>query len=368
MYNHFDGQGRAPPGVNTDDKSGKCPLYDESHKRKDQQVDKAEKEAMAKVRAENPDLSEEDLKIKFAKGLQSSSNRHHGDHRHQVPMGFHHNHHRQHGHGMREADVAALYHRVPGAAFHAMFEGVGNVLDGGIPPQAVQQAQEQGRHAREPMRGPLPQHIQLQMQRQRHVSLQQQQQALHQQQQAALRQQQALGEDYLRHIEQQVRRTAELNHSAQTHGARMPAANDHVFQPFGNGLQAVEFLRQRHNNRAFGNNAGASVQDDARARRQPNGAHRILEDRSHRLGGGGNPDPPTQGRNVNDFRRRAAEINVERIAEPIAEWRRFPPNPFDPDPPPRLPVAFPQAPRRTGHVPPEAPNPWVAGANDQAYL
>ena len=365
MYNHFDGQGRAPPGVNTDDKSGKCPLYDESHKRKDQQVDKAEKEAMAKVRAEHPDLSEEDLKIKFAKGLQSSSNRHHGDHRHYVNMGFHQHPHRHHGHGIREAAVAALYNREPGAALDAMFEGVGNMLDEvrGIAPHAVQQAREQGRQAREQMRLAHQQAIQQQMQHHRQI-------ALHQQQQAAVRQQEALGEDLRRRLEQ-VRRTAGLNQPAQTHGARRPAPNDNVFQPFRDGLQAVEYLRQGHNDQAFGNNAGAqyiSIEDDARARRQPNGAHRILEDRSHRLGGARNPDPSIQGRDINDFRRRTAEINAERTAERIAEWRQYAPNVFDPASPQRVPGGFPQTPRRRNHVPPEAPNPWVAGANDQAYL
>ena len=357
MYNHFDGQGRAPPGVNTDDKSGKCPLYDESHKRKDQQVDKAEKEAMAKVRAEHPDLSEEDLKIRFAKGLQSSSNRHHGYHRHHVNMGFHPNLHRHHGHGIRDAAVAALHNREPGAALDAMFEGVGNMLDdiGGIPPHAVQ------RQAREQMRIAHQQAIQQQLQHHRLI-------ALHQQQQAQ-RQQEALGEDIRRRLEQ-VRRTAGLHQPPQTHGARMPALNDHVSQPVGNRLQAVEFSRQGHNDQAFGNNAGAqniSIQDDARARRQPNGAHRILEDRSHRLGGR-NLEPPVQGRDNNEFRRRIAGMNGDRTADRIAEWRQYPPNAFDFDLPPGLEGAFPPAPRRRNHVSPEAPNPWVAGANDQAYL
>ena len=79
MYNHFDGQGRAPPGLIINP-GGKCPLYDESHKRKDQQVEQAEKDAMAKVRAEHPDISEEDLKIKFAKSVQSPKRHHHHGH------------------------------------------------------------------------------------------------------------------------------------------------------------------------------------------------------------------------------------------------------------------------------------------------
>ena len=361
MYNHFDGQGRAPPGVNTDDRSGKCPLYDESHKRKDQQVDKAEKEAMAKVRAEHPDLSEEDLKIKFAKGLQSSSNRHHGDHRHHINVGFHHNHHRHHhAHGIREAAVAALYNREPGAALDPMFEGVGNMWEE-FPPHAMQQAREQGRQAKDQLRIARQQAIQQQMQY-RH------------QQQAAVRQQEALGEDLRRRLEQ-VRRAAGVNQPAQMHGARMPALNDHAIPPLGNGLYPVDILRQGFNDHAFGNNGGAqniSIQDDARARRQPNGAHRMFEDRLHRLAGGRNPDPPIQGRDINDFHRRAAEINAEinaeRSVEGIADWRAYVPDVFDANMPQRLPGAFPQASRRRNHVPPEAPNPWVAGANDQAYL
>ncbi|KAK4693198.1 hypothetical protein P7C71_g4153, partial [Lecanoromycetidae sp. Uapishka_2] len=84
MYNHFDGQGRAPPGLITS-QGGKCPLYDESSRRKDQQVEEAEKDAMSKVRAEHPELSEEDLKIKFAKSIQSSTG---------IPSGMQHPHYR----------------------------------------------------------------------------------------------------------------------------------------------------------------------------------------------------------------------------------------------------------------------------------
>lgn len=379
MYNHFDGQGRAPPGLNTDDKAGKCPLYDESHKRKDQQVDKAEKEAMAKVRAEHPDLSEEDLKIKFANGIQSSSNRHPGDHRHHVDIPAHINHHhRHHGHGIREAAMAALYNREPGAALDAMFEGVGNILDefGGIAPYAVEQAREQGRQAREQMRTAHQQQRQ-QLQYQREALLHQQQQAVHlaqqravlDQQRAALAEQEALGGNLRRHLEQ-ARRAAGLDQIAQTHRARMAAMNESIPPPLQYGPLATDVLRPRHNDQAPGNNARAqniSIQDDARARRQPNGVHRPVEERSHGLGGARNFDPPTQRREINDFRRRTAELNAERTAE-LAEWRRYDADSFDPDPPPRMPGEFPRTPRRRNPIFPEALNPWVAGANDQAYL
>lgn len=102
MYNHFDGQGRAPPGLITA-QGGKCPLYDESSKRKDQQVDQAEKDAMSKVRAEHPELSEEDLKIKFAKSVQSSTD---------PDSRVHHRYHRMmrdiHGAPLRDLGFAGL--------------------------------------------------------------------------------------------------------------------------------------------------------------------------------------------------------------------------------------------------------------------
>lgn len=359
LYNHFDGQGRAPPGVNTDEKSGKCPLYDESHKRKDQQVDKAEKEAMAKVRAEHPDLSEEDLKIKFSKGLQPSSNRHPGDH---------HHHHRHYGHGMREAAIAALYNREEGAALDAMFEGVGNMMDeyGGIAPHILQQAREQGRQAREQIRAAQAQAQQQQFQYHR--------EALLRQQQAALLQQEALREDVRRQFEQ-AHRTGGLNQVAQNHrahGARMTAMNNPIFPPFRNGLQAADFRKPEHNDQAFGNNARAQnvgIQGDVQARRQPNGIHRNVEERLNGLGGARNLDPAAQRREINDLRRRTAvELAAERTAERAAEWHRHSVHQRNHEPPLPMPGDFPRVQRRRNPVLAEAANPWVAGANDQAYL
>lgn len=383
MYNHFDGQGRAPPGVNTDDKTGKCPLYDESHKRKDQQVDKAEKEAMAKVRAEHPDLSEEDLKIKFAEGVQSSSSRHHGDHHHHVHaihghVPPHHNHHhRHHGQGLGEAAMAALYNREPGAALDAMFEGVGDILDefGGLAPHAIQQAREQGRQAREQMRAAHQQAQQQQLQYQREALIRQhqQQQAAHlAQQQATLRQREAQREDLQRRSEQ-ARRIAGLNQATQTHRARMAAMDDPVFARFLNGPQAADVLRPRQNDQAFGNNAGAqnvSIPDDIGARRQPDSVRqRNVEERLRGLGGAIDLDSPTQRREVNNFHRRTAAYNAGRTAARVAEGRPYDVHSFDPDPPPpRMPGGNPLAPRRRDPMAPGSFNPWVTGANDQAYL
>lgn len=352
MYNHFDGQGRAPPGVNTDDKNGKCPLYDQSHERKDQQVDKAEKEAMAKVRAEHPDLSEEDLKIKFAKAVQSSSNPHAEDHRHHGHIPPHHHNHRRHGPGVRDPFMAALYNRQPVAALDAVFEGAGNMLDefGVIDPHAVQQVQEQGRRAREQMRA---------VQQAQHQRAQLQAAALMRQQQAVLVQQDAQREDLRRRLEQ-------ARQATQTNRARVAALDAPFFLPFG--PQAVDAVRPRHNDQTFGNNAGApnvGFLDNARARRQSNEIHRAVEERLRGLGEARNLNPPAQGQEINDLRRRTAESNADRVAERVAEWRRFNSDPFDLDPPPRMPGENPRAPRRRN---PAIPGVWVPGANDQAYL
>lgn len=378
MYNHFDGQGRAPPGVNTDDKTGKCPLYDESHKRKDQQVDKAEKEAMAKVRAEHPDLSEDDLKIKFAKGVQSSRNQNHGDHHHHaheiygnIPP-LHNHHHRHHAQGMREAAMAAIQNREPNAALNAMFEGVGDMLDefGGVAPHAMQQAREQGRQAREQIRAVHQQahRQQMQLQYQKEMLARQQRQAAQlAQQQDALLQQEALRGDRQRHLEQ-AHRTAGLNEAGQTHKARMAPMGDSVFAPFLNGPQAADALRPRQNDQAFGNNTGlqnVGIADDVRARRQPNGIRqRTGEENLHGLRGAIDLDPPIHRREVNDSRRPTAQLNAERTAE----GRPYDVNSFDLDPSPRLPGEYLRAPRRRNAAGPGDFNPWVAGANDEAYL
>ncbi|KAL8705051.1 MAG: hypothetical protein Q9201_001821 [Fulgogasparrea decipioides] len=50
---------------------GKCPQFDMEGDRHEKDMDAAEKEALKKIREENPDLSEEDLKIKFNESVQS---------------------------------------------------------------------------------------------------------------------------------------------------------------------------------------------------------------------------------------------------------------------------------------------------------
>lgn len=375
MYNHFDGQGRAPPGVNTDEKSGKCPLYDESHKRKDQQVDKAEKEAMAKVREEHPDLSEDDLKIKFAKGVHSSSSQHHGDHLH-APAAYgyvpplHNHHHRHHLQGMREAAMAAMQNREPNAALNAMFEGVGDILDefGGFAPHAMQQAREQGRQAREQLKVAQQQaqrqQMQLQLQYEKELLARQQRQV---QQQDARLQQEALQGDLRRRLGQ-AHRTARQIEAGQTHKARMVPAGDPVFAPFLNEPQAADALRPRQNDQASGNNTGlqnVGIPDDVRARRQPDGfRQRTGEQDLHGLRGAIDLDPPIHRPDLNDIRRRTAQLHAARIAE----GRPYNGDSFDLDPPPRVLGEYPRASRRRNAVGPGGFNPWSAGANDEAYL
>jgi TRIAD3 protein (E3 ubiquitin-protein ligase RNF216) len=58
-YDHFDDRSRGG-------KAGNCPLFENVDQRHDQEVEKAEKEALAKVRAEHPEFSEDDLKVKVS--------------------------------------------------------------------------------------------------------------------------------------------------------------------------------------------------------------------------------------------------------------------------------------------------------------
>lgn len=69
-YNHFEG------GVNggrTAIAGKKCPTYDDLQIRRKTNLDKAEADALKKVRAENPNLTEDDLKIKFAEVTNTPS-------------------------------------------------------------------------------------------------------------------------------------------------------------------------------------------------------------------------------------------------------------------------------------------------------
>ncbi|KAL8931032.1 MAG: hypothetical protein Q9208_000134 [Pyrenodesmia sp. 3 TL-2023] len=67
-YNHFrDG----PTSTGVTGVRSKCPTHDNDYERNQKNMEKAEKETMAKIRKENPDLSEEDLRIKFREDVKT---------------------------------------------------------------------------------------------------------------------------------------------------------------------------------------------------------------------------------------------------------------------------------------------------------
>ena len=67
-YNHFSGPGAGGMG-----NSKKCPTHDNTEQRRKAQVDAAQAEAIKKAREENPDLTEEQLKLKFSKAVEVES-------------------------------------------------------------------------------------------------------------------------------------------------------------------------------------------------------------------------------------------------------------------------------------------------------
>ncbi len=62
-YNHFEGGVQGGRGLTA---GRKCPTYDDLQIRRKNNLDKAEADALKQVRSQNPDLTEDDLKIKFA--------------------------------------------------------------------------------------------------------------------------------------------------------------------------------------------------------------------------------------------------------------------------------------------------------------
>lgn len=67
-YMHFkDG----PTSTGIPGLKGKCPTHDNDYERNQQNMDKAEKDAMEKIRKENPDLTEDDLRIKFRENVKT---------------------------------------------------------------------------------------------------------------------------------------------------------------------------------------------------------------------------------------------------------------------------------------------------------
>jgi E3 ubiquitin-protein ligase RNF216 len=61
-YDHFDDRSRGG-------KTGNCPLFESVEQRHDQEVKEAERIALEKVRADHPEYTEEDLKVKMSENV-----------------------------------------------------------------------------------------------------------------------------------------------------------------------------------------------------------------------------------------------------------------------------------------------------------
>lgn len=92
-YNHFEG---GVNGTRAPMAGRKCPTYDDLQIRRKANLDQAEAEALKKVRADNPNLTEDDLKIKFAEVTNTPLNRDLGIHRVANPNFHHPDIHAQH--------------------------------------------------------------------------------------------------------------------------------------------------------------------------------------------------------------------------------------------------------------------------------
>src|SRR5947207_11707728 len=82
-YSHFNEPSRGG-------KQGNCPLFDNTEQRHDEDVKKAEQEAVAKVRAENPGLNEEEIKVQVSKTVFQAEQRRiqHGQNPHAQAMPY----------------------------------------------------------------------------------------------------------------------------------------------------------------------------------------------------------------------------------------------------------------------------------------
>ena len=67
-YEHFDDRSRGG-------KAGNCPLFESVEKRHEKEVREAEQMAVARIRAEHPEYTEEDLKINVSESVQNDEDR-----------------------------------------------------------------------------------------------------------------------------------------------------------------------------------------------------------------------------------------------------------------------------------------------------
>jgi len=83
-YDHFNDRSRGG-------KPGNCPLFESVEERHQEEVKKAEKEALAKVRAEHPEYTEDDLKVKVSENVRKDEERRKAnDPRNNLPPGVAH--------------------------------------------------------------------------------------------------------------------------------------------------------------------------------------------------------------------------------------------------------------------------------------
>jgi E3 ubiquitin-protein ligase RNF216 len=83
-YDHFNDRSRGG-------KPGNCPLFENVEERHHEEVSKAEKEALARVRAEHPEYTEEDLKVKVSENVKrDEERRRNSDPRNPIPGGIGH--------------------------------------------------------------------------------------------------------------------------------------------------------------------------------------------------------------------------------------------------------------------------------------
>jgi TRIAD3 protein (E3 ubiquitin-protein ligase RNF216) len=71
-YSHFNDEHRGG-------KAGNCPLFEKTSQRHEDEVKKAEKVALEKIRAKHPELREEDLTVKVSEAVLQDEQRRHGN-------------------------------------------------------------------------------------------------------------------------------------------------------------------------------------------------------------------------------------------------------------------------------------------------
>ena len=134
-YKHFDSGVDGPRGK-------KCPTYDDSYVRRNKDIEMAEAAALKQIRAENPNLTEEDLKINFNEAVKSPPRPFHHPMLPPGLMGFP-NHPRFPGH---RVDPPPPYHappdpqQIPGVG--AMHHYAGAYRPGDMPPPMVRPPHE----------------------------------------------------------------------------------------------------------------------------------------------------------------------------------------------------------------------------------